>query len=56
MDIGIALDIEVAAVGIESECQFERLRQMGCQCLQGFFLARPMSAREFEQRYLKAND
>jgi diguanylate cyclase (GGDEF)-like protein/PAS domain S-box-containing protein len=52
LGIGDALGIEVAAVGIESKEQYERLRQMGCQCLQGYFLARPMTVHEFEERYL----
>lgn len=54
LGIGSALGIEVAAVGVESKAQYERLRQMGCMCLQGYYLARPMSASAFEARFLDA--
>jgi diguanylate cyclase (GGDEF)-like protein len=44
--IGIAgaLDCTVTAEGVETEAQLSALRALGCERVQGFLLARPMSA------------
>lgn len=39
-----ALDCRVIAEGIETEAQREMLRALGCDCGQGYLLARPMAA------------
>ena len=39
-----ALSLKVVAEGVETEGQRDILRQLGCDELQGFFFARPMSA------------
>jgi EAL domain-containing protein (putative c-di-GMP-specific phosphodiesterase class I) len=36
----------VVAEGVETEEQLEALRALGCHRAQGYFLARPMSARD----------
>ncbi len=48
--IGMAhtLRLEVIAEGVETAEQFEFLRDHGCEVAQGFFIARPMPAAEFE--------
>ena len=38
-----ALGTETVAEGVETEAQREQLVRMGCQKLQGFLFARPMS-------------
>ena len=40
-----ALGLKVVAEGVETEAQHQILRSFGCHELQGFFFARPMSAR-----------
>ena len=44
VDMGRALQIEVCAEGIETRAQLRTARAVGCSVMQGFFLARPMSA------------
>lgn len=47
-----SLDLQVTAEGIEDRATQERLTALGCDHAQGFALARPMPAQEFEQRFL----
>ena len=47
------LGIEVVAEGIETQQQQNLLLDIGCDYGQGFFLAKPMSEREFEKTYLE---
>ena len=42
--LGHGLDAAVVAEGVESEAQLERLRDLGCDLVQGYLLARPMPA------------
>ena len=46
VDMGRALEIEVCAEGIETRAQLLTARAVGCNVMQGFFLARPMSAED----------
>jgi diguanylate cyclase (GGDEF)-like protein/PAS domain S-box-containing protein len=39
-----ALDLEVTAEGVETQDQLAHLKRLGCRRVQGFHLARPMSA------------
>ncbi|MGV8938070.1 MAG: bifunctional diguanylate cyclase/phosphodiesterase [Allorhizobium sp.] len=47
VDIGRSLGIEIIAEGVETFEHANILRDLGCQTLQGFALARPMSSSEF---------
>ena len=44
IDLSHALGLEVVAEGIEDEATLERLRLLGCDRAQGYFIARPMPA------------
>ncbi len=41
-----ALGMTVVAEGVETESQRDRLRELGCHVLQGYYFARPMPAEE----------
>ena len=47
-----ALGLRAIAEGVETEAQFEILKQEGCPAMQGFLLGRPMDLCSFEARYL----
>jgi diguanylate cyclase len=42
----------VTAEGVERQSQLEWLRARGCHEAQGFLLARPLSAADFERQFL----
>jgi len=42
-----ALDMEVIAEGIENEKQVPLLKDLGCDLIQGFYYAKPMSGEEY---------
>ncbi|BCH25832.1 bifunctional diguanylate cyclase/phosphodiesterase [Mesorhizobium sp. L-8-3] len=48
IEIGRSLGIEVIAEGVETMEHARILRELGCQELQGYAFARPMSAADFE--------
>ncbi len=46
VDLAHNLGLSVVAEGIEDEKTWERLRSLGCEIAQGYYLARPISAEE----------
>ncbi|MGJ8619062.1 MAG: EAL domain-containing protein [Methylophilaceae bacterium] len=48
IDLGHNLNLKVVAEGIENEASWQMLSQMGCDIGQGYFMAKPMSADDFE--------
>jgi diguanylate cyclase (GGDEF)-like protein len=44
-----AMNLEVVAEGVETREQLERLRTLGCDFAQGYFIARPMPASEIDE-------
>lgn len=47
--VGHALDKEVVGEGVESDAQRRALEQMGCERMQGYLFAQPMTRDAFEQ-------
>jgi EAL domain-containing protein (putative c-di-GMP-specific phosphodiesterase class I) len=46
------LDLKVVAEGVENAEQKAFLRQQECDYMQGYYLSKPVSADEFENRFL----
>jgi len=42
VDLGHRLGFEVVAEGVETQCEWDRLVELGCDIVQGFHIARPM--------------
>ena len=49
--LGLALNVDVVAEGVETEDQLRTLRVLGCTAVQGYLLARPMPPAELEARF-----
>lgn len=47
------LGFETVAEGVETEEQFQYLEDIGCDCIQGYLLGKPMPKEEIEQLLLK---
>lgn len=45
------MQIKVVAEGVENEKQFLFLKEIGCDLVQGFWMDRPMSVKEFKLKY-----
>ena len=48
-----ALDLEVIAEGVERSEQRDVLRDLGCDALQGYLLARPLAARDIDHEAVR---
>jgi diguanylate cyclase (GGDEF)-like protein len=46
VQLGVSLELELIAEGVESHDQLDALRDMGCRLAQGFLLSRPVDAGE----------
>ena len=47
-----SLRLKVVAEGVETERQCNFLRAIGCDQMQGYFLAKPLAAEEFAERFV----
>ena len=47
-----SIGVDCIAEGVETQEQFDLLHGLGCRQMQGYFLGRPVSAKEFEARFL----
>ncbi|MDD3279750.1 MAG: EAL domain-containing protein [Lachnospiraceae bacterium] len=43
------LNMQIVAEGVETKSQLNFLRTIGCECVQGFYFAKPMPMKEFQQ-------
>ncbi|WP_418508275.1 putative bifunctional diguanylate cyclase/phosphodiesterase [Exiguobacterium mexicanum] len=53
IELGLNLDLDIIAEGIETDFQLQFLKQNGCTLGQGYLLSKPLDGANFE-RYLKA--
>ncbi len=49
IDLGHNLGLKVVAEGVESQESWDRLKEMGCDSAQGYFMSRPITADKFMQ-------
>ena len=47
--LGKAMELEVVAEGVETDMQYSIARRLGCDLVQGYFIARPMPAAQLRQ-------
>ena len=47
--LGKAMELEVVAEGVETDQQYAIVRKLGCDLVQGYFVAKPMSALELRK-------
>jgi diguanylate cyclase (GGDEF)-like protein len=47
--LGHKLNMDVVAEGIETASQMQKLRELGCNCGQGYFFAKPLSSEDATQ-------
>lgn len=50
------LGYETIAEGVEDQDQFNYLKKIGCDCIQGFFLGRPSTSEEIERLLLRIEE
>ena len=43
------MSLDVVAEGVETARQLERLREIGCEYVQGYYFAKPMPVKDFER-------
>lgn len=48
------LQMQLIVEGVETREQFDILKQLDCDGLQGYLIDRPIPIPEFEQKYTKA--
>lgn len=53
IELGLNLDLDIIAEGIETDFQLQFLKQNGCTLGQGYFLSKPLDGAAFE-RYLNS--
>ena len=52
IDMSKALSLKSIAEGVETKEQLDVLREMGCDIIQGYYYAKPLSIGEFESQWL----
>ena len=54
-ELGKELDLKVVAEGIEHANQFELVKKLGIQCVQGYLVSRPETSRNVGNKVLSGN-
>jgi len=49
IDMGHSLNMKIVAEGIEDRRMFELLASYGCDMIQGYYFAKPLSVFEFQK-------
>ncbi|MCK9170596.1 MAG: EAL domain-containing protein [Treponema sp.] len=53
IDLSHSLGLEITVEGVETEHQYDRLREFGCDYIQGYFFSRPITGAEIEKSVFK---
>lgn len=56
MDVAKFLKVKVVAEGVETKEQYDLLKKVGCDVIQGFYFSMPCPPEEFEKLIQKEND
>ncbi|MBQ9663681.1 MAG: EAL domain-containing protein [Oscillospiraceae bacterium] len=56
IEIARYLMVPIIAEGVETEAQFDTLKKMGCDLVQGYFFSKPVPAAEFEAFILQKKE
>jgi EAL domain-containing protein (putative c-di-GMP-specific phosphodiesterase class I) len=56
MDIAKFLNVPAVAEGVEEESQVEKLKEMGCELIQGYYFSKPVPAEEFNKFIIAAKE
>ena len=46
------LSIKIIAEGIETKTEFDMLKELGCECIQGYLIGKPVSASDFQHNFI----
>ena len=55
IELGHNLGLKVVAEGVEDKPTLDKLRQLGCDLAQGYYMSRPLSAEQLEVWLQTAN-
>lgn len=55
MDLAKWMRLSVVAEGVETSEQLERIREVGCNYVQGYYLGKPMPCQDFEELLIKTS-
>ena len=55
VNLAHTLNLQVVAEGVETEAQFERLRELRCDCAQGYLFSRAVPGDQFESFVVAAS-
>ncbi|MBN2221027.1 MAG: EAL domain-containing protein [Vallitaleaceae bacterium] len=47
------MGLKTIAEGVESSEQYELLKELGCEAIQGYYFSRPLTKEAFEERYFR---
>ena len=56
MDIARFLNVSAVAEGVEEASQVEKLKEMGCELIQGYYFSKPVPAEEFNRFIVSAKE
>lgn len=52
INLAKTLGLKVIAEGVETEIQYNMLKEMGCDDFQGYYFSKPLVAEEFQEKWL----